>query len=179
MVSRLSYASVAVLTAGLFFGTTGCSKKTVQASDPGLGQSTQETRATTSPNTKEVPGSLASIDLQAVYFDYDQSRLRSDGIATLNTNGKSLRAHPGVRVVLEGHCDERGTVEYNLALGDRRARAVRDFLVNSGVERERLTTVSFGEERPFAPGHTESAWAQNRRVHFNWNGPLEQASNAN
>ena len=79
---------------------------------------------------------------------------------------EALRASPGLGLVLEGHADERGTAEYNLALGERRAQAVRDFLVAAGVEARRITTVSYGEERPLDPGHDEVAWALNRRVHF-------------
>ena len=75
-------------------------------------------------------------------------------------------SNSGARVLIEGHCDERGTNEYNLALGDRRARAAMDFLVKYGVSASRIETISYGEERPFALGHDESAWWQNRRAHF-------------
>ena len=82
--------------------------------------------------------------------------------ATAPTCGRTRQ----VKVLIEGHCDERGTIEYNLALGDRRARAAKEFLVNYGIEAARIETISYGEERPFAPGHDDAAWSQNRRAHF-------------
>jgi peptidoglycan-associated lipoprotein len=101
-----------------------------------------------------------------VFFDYDRFVLRDDAREALTGDGKLLVDNPGVKVLLEGHCDERGTVEYNLALGERRANAVRAYLVQYGVDVSRLSTISYGEERPFAQGQDESAWSQNRRVHF-------------
>jgi peptidoglycan-associated lipoprotein len=104
--------------------------------------------------------------LQDVFFDTDRARIRGDGLAALRDNLAWLRANPGMRVTVEGHCDERGTSEYNLALGERRARAVRDYLVAAGIDPAHLTTVSFGKERPFVLGHDEAAWRWNRRAHF-------------
>lgn len=100
----------------------------------------------------------------AVYFDFDQARLREDAREVLKQHGRRLVSDRASTWSIEGHCDERGTVEYNLALGERRARAVRDFLVAFGVDGSRLDTVSFGEERPIDPGHDEEAWLQNRRA---------------
>jgi peptidoglycan-associated lipoprotein len=165
MSFRSSSGSVLALAALLAFGATACSKKTAPnpASDPKL-QST----GTDSGRSDETSASSSSVptELNDIYFDYDQSLLRGDAIATLSSNGKALEDDPAMRVTLEGHCDERGTVEYNLALGDRRARAAREFLTKLGIDGSRLSTVSYGEERPFASGHDESAWRQNRRVHF-------------
>ena len=101
-----------------------------------------------------------------VYFDFDKSDLRSDAVAQLKTNARWLEEHAGRKVVIEGHCDERGTNEYNLALGERRASSAKDFIVHLGVEPAKLKTISYGEEKPFADGHNEEAWAQNRRAHF-------------
>ena len=101
-----------------------------------------------------------------VFFDFDKSELRSDAVAQLKTNANWIQASGGRKVVVEGHCDERGTNEYNLALGERRANSAKDYIVNLGVEPARLKTVSYGEEKPFAEGHNEDAWAQNRRAHF-------------
>jgi peptidoglycan-associated lipoprotein len=106
------------------------------------------------------------LTLRDVYFDYDKSDIRSDAKPILDANRESLNAHGGVRVVIEGHCDERGTVEYNLALGERRASAVYKYLTSRGVPADRLQTISYGEERPVDPGHDETAWAKNRRAHF-------------
>jgi len=104
--------------------------------------------------------------LAPVYFDFDSARLSDEALATLEANARWLREHPEFRVVVEGHCDERGTTEYNLNLGARRARSIRDHLVRLGVEPDRIETISYGEERPVDPGHTESAWARNRRGEF-------------
>jgi peptidoglycan-associated lipoprotein len=103
--------------------------------------------------------------LADIYFEYDQSNITDAARATLAQHATWLKAHH-VAVAVEGHCDERGTVDYNLALGDRRAQAVRDYLVSLGVAKERLSAISLGKERPVDPGHTEAAWAKNRRAHF-------------
>lgn len=104
--------------------------------------------------------------LQDVFFAFDSSQLTWESRQALAENARILADASRFAVILEGHCDERGTNEYNLALGDRRARSVRDYLVQAGVPASRLTLISYGEERPFAFGHDESAWSQNRRVHF-------------
>ena len=101
---------------------------------------------------------------RTVYFDYDSSEIRSDYVPLLQTHARYLAGHPGTRVTLEGHTDERGSREYNLALGDDRAQTVQRFLLAEGVRADQLTTLSFGEEKPVEPGHDESAWSQNRRV---------------
>ena len=101
-----------------------------------------------------------------VFYDFDKSELRSDAVAQLKTNANWIQANGARKVVIEGHCDERGTNVYNLALGERRATSAKDYIVNLGVEPARMKTVSYGEEKPFADGHNEEAWAQNRRAHF-------------
>jgi peptidoglycan-associated lipoprotein len=101
-----------------------------------------------------------------VYFDYDQSALRADTRERLARNAEFLRQHPEYEVTVEGHCDERGTSEYNLALGDRRAHAAVDYLQDLGVARSRLRTVSYGEERPQCAESYEACWQRNRRAHF-------------
>lgn len=98
------------------------------------------------------------------YFDYDKSVLRPRALAALEMHAQILRRNSDRSVVIEGHCDERGTREYNLALGERRADAVRSFLLSAGVSSRQLESVSYGEERPEDPGHNESAWARNRRA---------------
>lgn len=103
---------------------------------------------------------------EPIYFDFDQSVIRADQKEKVKELGAWLLAHPQEEVTLEGHCDERGTEEYNLALGERRAESVRSYLVNLGVDPSRLKTISYGEERPVDPGHNEEAWAKNRRVEF-------------
>lgn len=111
------------------------------------------------------PGS--KYGLQTVYFDYDSSALRSDAMATLRENAEKIKQVPGVIIQLAGHCDSRGTQEYNLALGERRALAVRQYLIQLGVPAERLITISYGKEFPAVLGENEEAWAKNRRVEFN------------
>ena len=101
-----------------------------------------------------------------IFFDFDQSDLRAEARERLAKNAQWLAAHPEFTVTLEGHCDERGTNEYNLALGDRRASAARDYLQSLGVAANRLRTISYGEERPFCTQSDESCWSQNRRAHF-------------
>jgi len=106
--------------------------------------------------------------LKAVYFDFDKYEIRPDQRPTLQANADKLKAEPlsKFRLLIEGHCDERGTNEYNMALGDRRANAVKQYLISLGVPAARVRTISYGEERPADPGHTEEAWAKNRRCEF-------------
>ncbi len=102
-----------------------------------------------------------------VYFDYDDSALRPDAKDGLRRNAEFLRSNSSTRAELQGNCDERGTEEYNLALGKRRAESAKQYLVDLGISAQRLSTVSFGEENPATPGEGEAAWAKNRRVDFN------------
>jgi len=109
--------------------------------------------------------SLETQGIEDVYFAFDSADLTAESRTTLAKNA-AIIGRVGGHYQIEGHCDERGSAEYNLALGDRRARAVRDYLVSLGVDPAALSTISYGEERPFAEGHDESAWSQNRRGHF-------------
>jgi peptidoglycan-associated lipoprotein len=109
---------------------------------------------------------MAAFQEDDVFFEYDSAVLTSDAQDLLKVKAKWLQANPDARVLVEGHCDERGSNEYNLALGDRRAESVKTFLVNMGVSAYRLSTVSYGEEKPVDAGKTEAAYARNRRAHF-------------
>lgn len=100
------------------------------------------------------------------FFLFDAATLDADARGALDRTAAWLRAHPETSISIEGHCDERGTEQYNLALGDRRGAAAADYLATLGVARDRISTVSYGEERPFARGGTEEAWKQNRRAHI-------------
>ena len=102
----------------------------------------------------------------AVFFDYDSSELSDDGRAALETNADVLQRYATWIITIEGHCDERGTPEYNLGLGERRALVAREYLLTLGLDSDRIRTVSYGKEFPFDPGHTAEAWAKNRRAHF-------------
>jgi peptidoglycan-associated lipoprotein len=104
--------------------------------------------------------------LADVHFEYDSAALTEEARATLERHALWLQNHRDVRVTIEGHCDKRGTTDYNLALGEQRARSVWDYLVGLGVAADRLRTVSYGKERPLDPADTEEAFARNRRAHF-------------
>ncbi len=104
--------------------------------------------------------------LQTIHFDFDEATVRLEGIPVMEQNAAWLREHAGARIIIEGHCDERGTRVYNLALGQRRADAARDFLVSLGVQPSRIEVVSYGEELPAVEGYNEAAWAANRRAEF-------------
>jgi peptidoglycan-associated lipoprotein len=136
-----------------------------------------EPRDTAEPVDKTedpLAGDLAAVNdyvsanglLGDIYFDFDRSDLKEDARARLTRNAEWLRAHPEFEVTIEGHCDERGTNEYNLALGERRASAARDYLVSLGVAGTRVRTLSYGEERPQCSDSAESCWSRNRRAHF-------------
>jgi peptidoglycan-associated lipoprotein len=105
-----------------------------------------------------------TVMLEPVFFEFDQWSIREDQKEVMAKNGAWLKANPNTNVRLEGHCDERGTAEYNLALGQKRAEGVKSFLEGLGISSQRMTTVSYGEERPLDPEHNEAAWAKNRRV---------------
>jgi len=104
--------------------------------------------------------------LADIHFDYDQAALTDEARAILEKHALWLQNHREAKVMVEGHCDERGTVEYNLALGNQRAQVTRDYLASLGVAADRLRTTSYGKARPLDPGHDEGAWAKNRRAHF-------------
>lgn len=112
------------------------------------------------------PPPAAELRTEPVYFGFDEYTLSSDAQGKLTAMAEALKANKSAVIQIEGHCDERGTIEYNLALGERRAQSVKNFLTTLGVEAARLSTISYGEEKPVAQGHTEDAWAKNRRAEF-------------
>ncbi len=119
-------------------------------------------------HTKEIPPKVEelSIKLQDVHFDYDKYDMRQDAKPILKSVSDYLLRNAGLRILIEGHCDERGTAEYNLGLGDRRAKATRDYLVSLGVTSSRMDIISYGKEKPLCGEHTEDCWARSRRAHF-------------
>ena len=156
----------AVIAASLALGA--CSKKAPQQlpPDPGPAVSTGSTEGTT---TAPTPGSHADFVAQmmgqdTIYFDTDKFNVDSADQAALKAQAGWLQKYPAKRATIEGHADERGTREYNLALGERRANAANNYLVSLGVDAARLTTVSYGKERPVALGSDEESWAKNRRA---------------
>jgi peptidoglycan-associated lipoprotein len=124
----------------------------------------QEDRLRAEAAAREAAGT-AFVD-ENIYFAFDSAVLSDQARHILNTKADYLRSYPGVTVTVEGYCDERGTDAYNIALGDRRAQSVKNFLLNLGISTHRLNTVSYGEERPAAMGHDEASWAKNRRAQF-------------
>jgi len=126
----------------------------------------QEPLAEEDLNARDLDTLNRDSPLLPVFFAFDSQEIDDEMRATLDTNADVLRRYPNWVVTIEGHCDERGTAEYNLALGERRALAARAYLVQVGVSGDRLRTVSYGKEFPFDPGHDEAAWAKNRRAHF-------------
>lgn len=109
-----------------------------------------------------------TLQYRVVYFDFDKANIRPDAIATLQAHALYLSKNPGARVRVEGHADERGTREYNMALGERRAKAAASFLAANGASASQLEIISYGEERPIALGHAEDSWSQNRRSELNY-----------
>ncbi len=162
--------SLAILfAAALAF--SGCAKKEVVNSDGSSSNASHHGSQQHSPSTSGVSGMNGSASMDAarpstnaLYFAFDSSAIDAAGLAVLDAHAAWLRSHPAVAITLEGNCDERGSREYNLALGQQRANAVRDHLVAQGVAASRIDTVSFGEERPACTGSGEACWAQNRRA---------------
>jgi peptidoglycan-associated lipoprotein len=117
-------------------------------------------------NAKDLDTLNRESPFQPVFFGFDSSDIDSGAQATLNSNAELLKRYSTWTITIEGHADERGTAEYNLALGERRALSARNYLVSLGIAADRLRTISYGKEFPFDPGHNEEAWAKNRRAHF-------------
>jgi peptidoglycan-associated lipoprotein len=152
--------------------TFGCQKKVVTeakapAPAPAPGMAPAPAPAPGMAPAPAAPQAASAMIMQEdIYFDFDKSTLKPAAQDNLTKKADWLRANPNATVTIEGHCDERGTNEYNLALGDRRADSAKAFLVDLGIAASRLTTVSYGEERPVCTQHTEECWAKNRRDHF-------------
>lgn len=166
MPPRSKIAPIALMLAGSL-AMSACASKAPKQLPPEPGASTTTDQGTGSLGA--APGSQADFvaftqGSDTVYFDTDKYDIDNADIAALQRQAQWLLRYPSKRATLEGHCDERGTREYNLALGERRANAAKNYLVSLGVEPARLTTISYGKERPAAMGSDEQAWAQNRRA---------------
>jgi peptidoglycan-associated lipoprotein len=178
-VRKLQSFVFILLVVSIAFSFTACKKKAPVVEPP------QPPPAMTAPETPSEPQPPAvqqmqegeitdeivaecSKQLQPLFFDYNKSDIRDDQIAALQNNASVLKSTQcgKVKVLIEGHCDERGTDEYNLALGQRRSDAAKDYLINLGIPEDRISTISYGESRPFAMGHNEEAWRLNRRAQF-------------
>src|SRR5215472_2746250 len=141
---------------------------TITATGPGGSASATAAVSVNAPAAAVAPAPEPdfSVEVRDAFFDTDKADIRSDAREALSKTADYLKAHPSIKATVEGHCDERGSTEYNLGLGDRRAAAVKQYLVSLGVSAGQLTTVSFGKEKPFCAEHGEPCWQQNRRGHF-------------
>lgn len=174
-------ALVLILPAMMF--TVSCAKKAVE-SEPAMtetpAQPAQDDTAAQEAERARIEAErlrmqqdeqarMAARDMfvnEDIHFEFDSSALLPSAQQTLSQKAEYMRVNSDAQVTVEGHCDERGTDAYNMALGERRAQAAKDFLVNLGIESGRLNTISYGEERPVDMGHNEEAWSKNRRAHF-------------
>jgi peptidoglycan-associated lipoprotein len=145
---------------------------TITATGPG-GTATADARITVGAAPVETPPSgnqslseLFEQNVKDAYFDFNKSDIRADARDNLAKTAEFLRSYPQIRVTIEGHCDERGSTEYNIGLGERRAQAAKNYLISLGIPTDRMDTVSWGKERPFCTEHDEACWQQNRRAHF-------------
>ncbi len=158
----LNLISMPLLVAAL--SLSGCSKKPPQALPPAPGETMDYSNAPRGPIKGSQEDFLANIAADRIFFETDRSNVDNEDQAVLRSQAAWLVANPSVRIRVEGHCDERGTREYNLALGERRANAAKNYLSTLGVELSRITVVSYGKERPDALGSDETAWGLNRRA---------------
>jgi peptidoglycan-associated lipoprotein len=162
----MKHLSRTMLTACAIIALAACSKKPPKELPPApAGSTTEQTApAPTGPVKGSQEDFIASVSSDRVYFDTDKYDVDAEDQATLRSQATWLQANPNVRVTIEGHADERGTRDYNLALGERRANSAKNYLASLGIDSGRITTVSYGKERPAALGSDEAAWAQNRRA---------------
>lgn len=171
-----SFKGLVVALGAVAVMAAGCAKEEVVKKDePVVEQQTVVAPAPTpveapapAPVVQEEVAAKASevVQLETVYFDFDKSDLRQDTRDILSKNAEALLRSADARIKIEGHCDERGSDEYNLALGDRRAKSVAQYLINLGVGADKISTISFGKEKPAVEGSNEAAWAKNRRAEF-------------
>lgn len=178
-MKKAQYVLMLLLIASLAVSVSACKKKKPPMIEPAEGQPPMiEEKGPTGEVPPKEPTTLQEGEitdetiveitrqLQPVYYDFNKSDIREDQIQALQNNARVLKQYGAANALIEGHCDERGTDEYNLALGERRAKAAKDYLVSLGISDGRMNTISYGESKPFAEGHDESAWQQNRRAHF-------------
>ncbi|MDH4317033.1 MAG: peptidoglycan-associated lipoprotein Pal [Desulfobulbaceae bacterium] len=167
MVRKQIFSVVAVLVLSMGALLSGCSDKNVEqpaAATNGEGQGASESLDTTASDYTTVGNT--SKGMYAVYFDFDSSTVKSDQAESMEKNAAFLTKNSDLRIRVEGNCDPRGTNEYNLALGERRALSAKKYLVNLGIDASRISTVSWGEEKLLLTGNDESSWSQNRRDDF-------------
>ena len=159
---------LAALICLTFVANTSCSSKKKAQDDVAAGDVAADPNVASKDLQFDPLGSDSGniAGLSTINFELDKASLTESARARLTENAKWINEHPGLTIQIEGHCDSRGSVEYNLALGERRAQSVKSYLVNLGVDGKRLTIISYGEEKPVATGDSESVYAQNRRANF-------------
>jgi peptidoglycan-associated lipoprotein len=178
-MTKKSLIIIFILCFGLIM--IGCPKKTAVKEEPSVQKEAAKAEAERAKETKakeqfekslvaeKTPGIAGEVFesslLKDIHFDFDKYDIRPGDAALLKENAALLNKYPNVKIQMEGHCDERGTVEYNLALGERRANHAKNYLVSLGIAPARISTISYGKEKPLDPGHNEDAWARNRRAH--------------
>lgn len=163
---RISKLGLVILAAMFIFGCKGKDKQTEPTSDAGVTTGAPAVEST--PMGFDVSGSdSGNIDgLNTVFFEFDKSSLDAKSKEMIKGNAEWMKKNSNVKLQIEGHCDSRGTIEYNLALGERRANAVKNYMVSLGVASSRIDTISYGEEKPLKTGEDESVWSKNRRANF-------------
>lgn len=162
-VSRIFCVSMLLIACSL----GGCSsKKNATVDGTGLTEAELNAQREARFGSGSIPLAEGGGMFRDIHFDYDSSQIKDSTRADVEYNAEVLRNNPSLKVMLEGHCDERGTAEYNMALGADRAKSVRDMLVSLGIATARVDSISYGEEVPLDQGHDEVAWAKNRRVHL-------------
>jgi len=176
MQNNLSIKLAVLLVSLLLVLSVSCQKKTVAVENQSNSTAQQGGYETPTADQSDAAGktldssaTMADSDIvlqEDIFFQFDKATLTPVAIETLTKNGQWLKTNSDVTITIEGHCDERGTNGYNLALGERRAESVKTFLADLGLEQSRLETISYGEERPLDRGHGEADWARNRRAHF-------------
>ncbi len=168
------------IVGGAMLLAVGCAQQTVKSDEGMDSASSKSSSMMEAERTKKMAAfkkALSEFGSNVVYFDFDKAGIRADMRPVMDQKAQFLLEYPTVRIQIEGHCDERGTAEYNVALGHRRARSTKKYLVSLGVSASRIDTVSYGEERPDDPRHHELAWAKNRRSKFNVIGGIPAGMN--
>jgi peptidoglycan-associated lipoprotein len=178
--NRTLVVSLAFLLVGTLSLVNGCKKKPPQTTEQAKPEAPSTPPPTeVAPPTRPAPPAVESSPLSAsleemnqkgylkdAFFEYDKSDLRDDARTALSADAEWLKKYPSTQILIEGHCDERGTSEYNMSLGDRRANAAKEYLASLGVDTGRMKSVSYGKERPFCNESNETCWQENRRAHF-------------
>jgi len=172
-MKTMQMLKIALIVLFLFSGLVGCASKSGTQGDDGKVypfDMKQQSEVKGADGSSMQGGAVPSHDqvagLERIHFDFDQFTLSAEARRILTQNAKFLKANSGVQAAIEGHCDERGSDEYNLALGESRALAAKSYLVSLGISAKRISVISYGEEKPLRNGSNEAAWAQNRRAEF-------------